>query len=1099
MTKKAHNPKQAQAAALPLQDHYLRNAFENMLEGFQIIGRDWRYLYINEVAAEHGEKKPGELLGRSMAEAYPGIEHTDMFKTLERCMAEGAPAMLTNEFIYSDGHRRWFELRISPVPDGVCILSLDISERMRAEAKVQKLARTLTVLSNINQSIVRVRDLHTLFDKACRIAVEDGKFALTWIGLLDETGKKIRIAAQAGNAMGYLDKIEIPLGHPTSGCPIEKSLRTGQHTICSLDREDRGNLADCQRSACEAGFRSSASFPLYVNHEIRGTINLYSHEPDFFDRDEIRLLKEMSVDIGFAIEVAEGEAERALSEDSYRKSQEKLRTVFDTMGEGLALTELVYNEHGQIMDYRFLEVNPVFERITGLERGLAVGQRATQLYDLLSSENIREFWKGHRQDEPLKFDMFIESTQKWLRVSTSPPIDGRFVTVFSDITEQKKSEDALRKNELRLRHITDNMMDVIGLADAQGVYEYVSPSVKSVLGYEPHELIGRHIFEYIHPADIFRVMRTALRALNNSQVGHAELRYRSANGEYIWLDSSGSAIRDEQGTIIGAVISSRDLTQRKLSEEAMRQRLKELETLHTVSVALRTANSLNEAMPRLLDETLSSLETDSGEIMLYDPATVELVSVAARGWHKQMESVYIKPGQGISGAVFSSGRTYQSAELAHDPFVPDSLKDWIPKGWSGVGIPIRTGEEVIGVLLASVRQPRQISPEQIKMLESLTEIGGAAIHRIRLYEETVRRLENLQALHEVDLAIASNFDLRPTLDTVVGHAIHQLGVDAADILLLRPHLQTLEFAAGRGFRTRQQVGASVRVGESFAGRAALERRMIHAASQAEVMKIPLFANLWRSEGFASYYCVPLIAKGEVKGVLEIYNRKSLPLKPDWMYYLETLAGQAAIAIDNTQLFENLQYANLELGVAYESTIEGWSHALDLRDQETEGHTQRVTEMTLDLAQHYKFTPSEMLSIRRGAILHDIGKMGVPDTILLKQSELTEAEQEIMRKHPQFAYDMLKPIYYLRDSLDIPYCHHEKWDGTGYPRGLSGENIPLTARIFTVVDVFDALTHDRPYRQASSNEAACEYIREQSGKYFDPQVVAVFLRKFGRNG
>ncbi len=1098
MTKKVQNPKQAQTANLPLLDRYLRNAFENMLEGFQIIGRDWRYLYINEVAAGHGEKKAEELLGRRIAEAYPGIEQTAMFKTLERCMAEGAPAMLTNEFVYSDNHRRWFELRISPVPDGLCILSLDISERMRAEAKVQKLARTLTVLSNINQSIVRMRDLHTLFDKACRIAVEDGKFALAWIGLLDETGKKFRIAAQAGSTMGYLDKIEVPLGHPTSDCPIEMALRTGQHTICSLNREDWEDLAGCQQSACEAGFRSSASFPLYVNHEIRGTINLYSHEPDFFDRDEIRLLKELSVDIGFAIEVAEGEAERALNEEAYRKSQEKLRTVFDTMGEGVALTELVYNERGQIMDYRVLEVNPAFERITGTERGQAVGKLATQLYGL-TSENVGEFWKNRRQGEPVKFDIFLEISKKWLRVSTSQPIDGRFVTVFSDITEQKQSEDALRKNELRLRHITDNMMDVIGLADAQGIYEYVSPSVRSVLGYEPHELLGRHVFEYIHPADLFRVMRTALRSLSNSQIGHAELRYRSANGEYIWLDSSGSAIRDEQGTIIGTVISSRDLTQRKRAEEATQQRVKELETLHTVSVALRTAQSLDEALPRLLDETLASLETDSGEIMLYDPAAVELVSVAARGWHKQLESVYIKPGQGISGAVFSSGRTYQSAELAHDLFVPDSLKGWIPEGWCGVGIPIRTGEEVIGVLLTSVRLPRQISPEQIKMLESLTEIGGAAIHRIRLYEETVRRLQNLQALHEVDLAIASNFDLRPTLDTVLGHAIHQLGVDAADILLLRPHLQTLEFAAGRGFRTRLQVGASVRVGESFAGRAALERRMIHLSSLAEVMRNPPFAALWRSEGFASYYCIPLIAKGEVKGVLEIYNRKSLPLKPDWMYYFETLAGQAAIAIDNTQLFENLQHANLELGVAYESTIEGWSRALDLRDQETEGHTQRVTEMTLDLAQHFKFTPSEMLSIRRGAILHDIGKMGVPDTILLKQSELTEAEQEIMRKHPQFAYDMLKPIYYLRDSLDIPYCHHEKWDGTGYPRGLSGENIPLTARIFTVVDVFDALTHDRPYRQASSNEAACEYIREQSGKYFDPQVVAVFLRKFGRNG
>jgi putative nucleotidyltransferase with HDIG domain len=275
--------------------------------------------------------------------------------------------------------------------------------------------------------------------------------------------------------------------------------------------------------------------------------------------------------------------------------------------------------------------------------------------------------------------------------------------------------------------------------------------------------------------------------------------------------------------------------------------------------------------------------------------------------------------------------------------------------------------------------------------------------------------------------------------------------------------------------------------------------MVQISSPADVQKNPPFAALWRSENFTSYYCVPLIAKGEVKGVLEVYNRASLPPKPDWLYYLETLAGQAAIAIDNTQLFENLQHANLELGVAYESTIEGWSHALDLRDQETEGHTQRVTEMTLNLAQHFKFNASELLTIRRGAILHDIGKMGVPDAILLKQGGLNEVELTIMRKHPVFAYEMLKPVYYLRDSLDIPYCHHEKWDGSGYPRGLAGENIPLTARIFAVVDVFDALTHDRPYRLAWPREKAFDYIREQSGKHFDPEVVIIFLRKFGKLG
>jgi putative nucleotidyltransferase with HDIG domain len=179
--------------------------------------------------------------------------------------------------------------------------------------------------------------------------------------------------------------------------------------------------------------------------------------------------------------------------------------------------------------------------------------------------------------------------------------------------------------------------------------------------------------------------------------------------------------------------------------------------------------------------------------------------------------------------------------------------------------------------------------------------------------------------------------------------------------------------------------------------------------------------------------------------------------------------------------------------AYDETIEGWSNALELRDEETEGHSQRVTEMTLNIARMMNVKTDELVHVRRGALLHDIGKMGIPDAILLKPGKLTVEEWAVMRKHPVYAYDMLAPIDYLRPALDIPYCHHEKFDGTGYPRGLKGEEIPLPARIFAVVDVYDALTSDRPYRKAWSKEEALKYIHEESGTHFDPQVVEAFLK------
>jgi len=253
-----------------------------------------------------------------------------------------------------------------------------------------------------------------------------------------------------------------------------------------------------------------------------------------------------------------------------------------------------------------------------------------------------------------------------------------------------------------------------------------------------------------------------------------------------------------------------------------------------------------------------------------------------------------------------------------------------------------------------------------------------------------------------------------------------------------------------------------------------------------------FENLAK-ESFAAYVGVPLIAKGQVKGVLEIFHRSPLDSDPQWLEFLETMASQAAIAIDNATLFNDLQRSNLELTLAYDTTLEGWAKALELRDEETEGHTRRVTEMTLELVQEMGINSGEIEHIRRGALLHDIGKMGIPDSILLKPGKLTEDEWEIMRQHPVFAYNFISQIEYLHPAVDIPYCHHEKWDGSGYPRGLKGEHIPLSARIFAVIDVWDALSSDRPYRKAWEQDRVKAHIKEEAGLHFDPAVVEKFLQ------
>ncbi len=423
---------------------------------------------------------------------------------------------------------------------------------------------------------------------------------------------------------------------------------------------------------------------------------------------------------------------------------------------------------------------------------------------------------------------------------------------------------------------------------------------------------------------------------------------------------------------------------------------------------------------------------------------------------------------------------------------PESIRTRIPAGMGGVCMPLQAAGSIIGVMFINVSLPRVLNPLELRVLNTLASIGGNAINRTNLHEQTVNQLEHLEALREIDLAISSSLDLRLTLRTVLEQLIKQLGVDAADVLLAKPGTGHLDYIASQGFRTSAIKTTRLRLGEGFTGKAVLHRDIVHVEDLNKSEEKFIRQNLLADEGFVSYFAVPLIAKGEVKGVLEIFHRSLLKPSLDWLSFLDALGWQAAIAVDNALLFENLQFSNSSLLMAYDATIAGWSRALDLRDKETEGHTERVTKVTLELARAMGVPNEQLVHIWRGSMLHDIGKLGVPDNILLKPGKLTEEEWELMRKHPQFAYEMLKPIQYLHDALNIPYYHHEKWDGSGYPHGLKGETIPLEARIFSIVDVWDALSNDRPYRPAWPREQVLQYIKEQSGKHFDPQVVESFL-------
>lgn len=534
----------------------------------------------------------------------------------------------------------------------------------------------------------------------------------------------------------------------------------------------------------------------------------------------------------------------------------------------------------------------------------------------------------------------------------------------------------------------------------------------------------------------------------------------------------------------------------ELAEKERRSRREAARAAALLRVAerLNAQLDLDTLLNAICEEVTLALHTPVSLVTLYDEKQAVFRPAAAAGIQQdEIGGMAPFPRTLYDQTVAAFGTCFGLPDLQDYPQLPNvelfRQLDLRALGFASM----KYEHQVIGTLTAvTQRDRRYFSEDELLLLQGLADQAALAIVNTKLFKDAHRRLERLQALRTIDLAIASNRDLRDTLDVVLQQITGQLAVDAAVILLMDDASQELEFGASRGFHTPTFRFTRLRLGEGIAGRAAQQNKIVHIHDLQTDPQTLVYAPSLAREGFISYYAAPLIAQDKVKGVLEIFHRSMLDPDAEWMGFLEALAGQAAIAIENTTLLEDLQRTNAELSEAYDTTIEGWSHALDLRDKETEGHTLRVAELTLELALVFGFSAAEMVHIRRGALLHDIGKMGVPDRILLKEDKLTEEEWEVMRKHPVFAHEMLVPISYLRPALDIPYCHHERWDGTGYPRGLKGEEIPLTARIFAVADVWDALTSHRPYRTAWTPERTLAYIRDGAGKQFDPKVVEAFV-------
>jgi PAS domain S-box-containing protein len=648
--------------------------------------------------------------------------------------------------------------------------------------------------------------------------------------------------------------------------------------------------------------------------------------------------------------------------------------------------------------------------------------------------------------------------------------------------ERKISEAALKDSEQRYHSLVDNIPIGVFQCDPSldGQILMANPAFWSMFGLSQERLGELRVKDlFLDPAEAGEFVEE-LRA--KGSLSAVEIQLRRADQKLLWGTVTANVeykLNNGSSAYFDCAIA--DITERKRREQ-------EQQAIISTSAALRRA-TIQADMPPIIVENISLLfKAEATAFVLKENNSGELVVVLARGAWEGLTGIRLPQRSSISSQVISSGEIYQFASGDKETNLA-SLRPFENMD-SVICVPLTAQGHIPGVLW--VGRKRSFMEDEVRILVAIADMTANALHRASLHEQTERRVQRLAALRTVDTAISASLDLRLALNVLLSQLTHHLSVDASSVLLYNPDTRILEYAAGRGFRSANINSTRLKMGEGLAGKAALERTRMHVSNMYENEASYLRDRRLSSEGFVAYHAVPLVAKGQLKGVLEIFHRSPLVQDPDWIDFLETMAGQAAIAIDNASLFNALQRSNMELALAYDSTLESWVHALEMREQVTQDHSQILIDWTVRMARLARKTESEIASIRRGVLLHDIGKLVLPDTILRKNGPLTEEEWEIMRMHPVYAHQLLSPIPYLRSSLDIPYCHHERYDGSGYPRHLVGEQIPEDARLFAVVDVWDALRSDRPYRKGWEDDKAIEYIRLNSGRHFDPKAVEMFM-------
>jgi len=741
-------------------------------------------------------------------------------------------------------------------------------------------------------------------------------------------------------------------------------------------------------------------------------------------------------------------------------SEMNLRAVFNAMSDVI----IIHTTDGVI-----IETNDRVKDMFGCKRDELIGK---QLVDISAEgefveEDYKILWEKTLNGESPVFEYRVKRVDTGMEFFVEVAIrtatwygQAVILSAVRDIQERKFVERELRRNQ-----VMNEQAEGMGLYGnysfdlktrevtwSKGLYEIFKWDWNS----SPPGM--EEYLSLIVPEDRDRFMDIVKISVDTGETQKLEYRIKRPDGEIRCLSVILDWLPDEKEKRRYILGSIRDVTEKNRAIEEIR---------HSEEKFRTTVQQMTDGLV-LIDEDGVVIEWNRGNELITGVSSDDVIgksiweNESLKKIYESSSFDYKKIGKEIRRALSTGASKYQNTPIE---------------------MPILSagGEQrIVKFTLFTIRVDHRYRLGLIT--HDITE-EKAALEKIN------HELMKLASLRKIDATIMERNDPEKTLEMICSIAVDQLKVDGA-ITLARLSADNLAQACISRIDTSEEQ-IVCRTLELQA--ASLKQNLRQPFSAKKLELINQILPFDSASGKALQHAIlPLVVNKRIIGYMQVFSRKAIPTDQEWKDYFHTLAGQTSIAIENITLIANEELAYSELNQAYESTIAGWSKALELRDEETKGHSDRVMVLASKLAKKARLPQSRMDSFRRGVLLHDIGKMGIPDRILLKPGALNEEEWKIMRQHPVMAYDLLSSIPYLKDSLEVPYAHHEHWDGSGYPRGLKGKEIPLSARIFTIVDVWDALSSDRPYRKGWDRLTVTKYLMDNKSVLFDPRLVDLFL-------